>query len=192
MRPEGLCQWKFPMPPPSGMERSALTNRVTACPTRDEYCIHFFPFCIHAPAIKIVKKGNWRFRDTFDVGHSCRTIAHSILAYCNAVNNKYGSTKTCLLYYIRNWNTELLTEPRPRRTTAEPFGVDVWKWEMNVRKSSKSCRLRIGGEHCLFHNAQLNKFEIVNRRQAKQRKCTTYFIQCYRVRHLTLPILKAG
>jgi hypothetical protein len=39
-----------------------------------------------------------------------------------------GSIKTCLHYYVRNWNTELLTEPRPKRTTAETFGVDVWKW----------------------------------------------------------------
>jgi len=54
-------------------------------------------------------------------------------AYCNAVHNKDGSTKTRLLYYVRNWNTELLTEPRPKRTTLEPFGVDVWKYEMNVR-----------------------------------------------------------
>jgi len=93
-------------------------------------------------------------------------IAHSILAYCNAVHNKDGNT-ICLHYYVRNWNTELLTEPHPKRTTVEPFGVDVWKCEMNVRKILKSRWLRIGGEHCLFHNAQSNKFEIVTRRQAK-------------------------
>jgi len=82
--------------------------------------------------LKSWKGVKWRFRDTFYVGHSCRGIGHSILAYCNAAHIKDGrqhkNMSALLRQKLEHWTADWTTPKANNSGNFRGRRVEMAKW----------------------------------------------------------------